>query len=296
MNRATVIALFVLTLVASAGSNTWAQLVAGKDAPIVYGHHHIYVSDMSAHHKFWVGALGGVPANVPGRDGVIKFPNVFVYPSQRTPTGSSKGTTFDHIGFQVPDIRAAVAKVKAAGYPIVTRAELRSGEANDDVVFDANEKTHIAFTMGPDETRVELVENKSMKEPVALHHIHFSAASVPDMKAWYVKVFNAKPAKQGSFEAAELPGVSLRFSAAPGPVTGTVGRALDHIGFEIRNLVSFCERLNTLGVKIEPHPRQTPGAAPGCGKSPVAASPLNTAILIDPWGTKIELTEGIVSW
>jgi catechol 2,3-dioxygenase-like lactoylglutathione lyase family enzyme/predicted enzyme related to lactoylglutathione lyase len=296
MQKATVLALFLIMEILWGERNSWAQLVAGKDAPIVYGHHHINVSDVGAHHKFWIDALGGKPARIPGRDGVIKFPNVFVYPSQRPPTGSSKGTTFDHIAFQVPNVRAAVEKVKATGYPIVTKAELSTMEVKDDVAFVANEKTYVAFTVGPDETKVELVENKSMKEPVALHHIHFSAPDVAAMKAWYVKVFNATPSRRGSFEAAELPGVTLVFSQAPGPVVGTVGRALDHIGFEIKGLVPFCKQLNANAIKLEPHARQTADAAPGCGVSPVTASPLKTAILFDPWGTRIELTEGMATW
>jgi catechol 2,3-dioxygenase-like lactoylglutathione lyase family enzyme len=55
---------------------------------------------------------------------------------------------------------------------------------------------------------------------------------------------------------------------------------LDHIGFEIRNLEAFCQRLETLGVKLDrPYTKGSTGVA--------------TAFLTDPWGTSIELTEGL---
>ena len=61
----------------------------------------------------------------------------------------------------------------------------------------------------------------------------------------------------------------------------TKGRALDHIGFEVRNLEAFCKKLEASGVKFdEPYSKsRNPGYA--------------SATLTDPWGTTIELTEGL---
>jgi hypothetical protein len=36
-----------------------AQLLAAKDGPIVYGHHHLNVTSIDAHKKLWVDTLGG---------------------------------------------------------------------------------------------------------------------------------------------------------------------------------------------------------------------------------------------
>jgi catechol 2,3-dioxygenase-like lactoylglutathione lyase family enzyme len=126
---------------------------------------------------------------------------------------------------------------------------------------------------------VELVENKAAA-PAALHHIHF-AGPVDDMKAWYVKVFGAKPGMRGSFQAADLPGVNLTYSPSPDPAVGTQGRALDHIGFEVRDLESFCKKLEAMGIKLERPYTQ------------VAALNIAIAFIRDPWGTYIELTEGL---
>ena len=180
-------------------------------------------------------------------------------------------------------IGAAISKaLKAAGYPIITRAELPpSIEVADDLGHIVDQNTYVAFVMGPDETKVEFVENQTMKEPIALHHIHFAAPDVDAMQAWYAKVFDATPGMRGSFKAADLPGVNLTYSPSADPVAPTRGRALDHIGFEVDNLEAFCQRLESMGITLDrPYTR-------------VEALNISIAFLTDPWGTYIELTEGL---
>jgi catechol 2,3-dioxygenase-like lactoylglutathione lyase family enzyme len=279
--KGTVTVIAALSMLAAA-STASAQLTAAKDGPIVYGHHHFNVTSIDEHKKFWT-TLGGTPVKIGTSPAeVIKFPNVLVFLTSRKPTGGTKGTTVNHVGFSVPNIRQAVDKVKAAGYPMVTRAEIpATQDVKDDLAYIANQKTSIAFVMGPDETKVELVENKALTMPVALHHIHFAAPQVDDMKAWYVKIFGAKPGVRGSFQAADLPGVNLTYSPSPDPVVGTQGRALDHIGFEVKDLETFCKTLEAMGVKIErPYTK-------------VAALNIAIAFIRDPWGSYIELTEGL---
>jgi catechol 2,3-dioxygenase-like lactoylglutathione lyase family enzyme len=128
---------------------------------------------------------------------------------------------------------------------------------------------------------VELFENKALTMPIALHHIHFASQQVDEMKAWYVKMFNARPGKRGSFEAADLPGVNLTWSPSPDPVGGTAGRALDHIGFEVRDLENYCKKLEAMGVTFSrPYTK-------------VASLNIAIAFFTDPFGTYIELTEGL---
>jgi catechol 2,3-dioxygenase-like lactoylglutathione lyase family enzyme len=271
--------LSVLSFVATAS----AQLTAAKNGPIVYGHHHFNVTSIEAHKKFWVDTLGGTSVRIGASPAeIVKLPNVLVFLTQRAPSGGTKGTTVNHVGFWVPSVRAMVNKVKAAGYPIVTRAELPAAiEVKDDLGFIADQNTYIAYTMGPDDTKVEFVEDKATTMPIALHHIHFAAPNVGEMKAWYVKVFSAKAGKRGSFEAADLPGVNLTYSPAPDPVVTTRGRALDHIGFEVRDLENFCKQLEGMGIKLDrPYTK-------------IAALNIAIAFITDPWGTYIELTEGL---
>lgn len=249
----------------------------------MYGHHHLNVTSIEAHTKFWVDTLGGglTKAGTAPAD-VIRFPNVLIFMNERAPSGGTKGTTVNHIGFQVPNIRSIVDKVKAAGYPIITRAELPARfDVKEDLGFIPDLNTNVAFVMGPDETKVEFIEVQSMKEPIALHHVHYYGPNPDEMQAWYVKVFGARAGKRGAFVAADLAGMNLTYSAAADPVVGTRGRAIDHVGFEIRNLEPFCSELENKGVTFDR----------GYAKAPEDG--IAAAFLTDPWGTYIELTEGL---
>ena len=90
------------------------------------------------------------------------------------PTGGTKTTTVNHVGFGVPDLRAVVARVRAAGYPIVTRAELppefAKGE-KDGIAFRADHNARVALVMGPDDVLVELVEG-TVAEDAVRHASH----------------------------------------------------------------------------------------------------------------------------
>jgi catechol 2,3-dioxygenase-like lactoylglutathione lyase family enzyme len=67
---------------------------------------------------------------------------------------------------------------------------------------------------------------------------------------------------------------------APKPVLPMKGRMLDHIGFEVTNLEAFTKTLQSKGVKLDrPYRKNADGTA--------------DAALTDPWGTSIELTEGL---
>ena len=207
-----------------------AQLLAAKDGPIVYGHHHLAASDIPAQLKFFADTLGGTRIKFgPQKIDVVKFPNVFIFFRNQKPTGGTKGTTVNHIGFSVPNLRQTLDRVKAGGYPIITRSEVAATQQVIDDIAPVNATTSIAFVMGPDDVKVELLENKQQTTPIALHHVHFFGPQNTEMRAWYVKVFGAKPrAAGGNFPAADLPGVALNFSPSPDPVIGTSGRSLDH--------------------------------------------------------------------
>lgn len=268
-------------LVVAAATGAAAQLTAASDGPVVYGHHHFNVTDVAEHKRFWADTLGGTPTPI-GQGEMFKFPNVLVFVTERAPEGGTKGSTVNHVGFWVPSVRSALATVRAAGYPIVTREELPpSLEVVDDMAHIADQDTYIAYVMGPDDVKVELVENRTQSEPIALHHIHFDANDVDAMKAWYVETFGAVPGMRGSFEAADLPGVNLTYSPSSASLAGTQGRSLDHIGFEVDNLEEFCKQLEARGVSFDVPYRE------------IEAIGLAIAFITDPWGTYIELTEGL---
>jgi catechol 2,3-dioxygenase-like lactoylglutathione lyase family enzyme len=285
MNRITGALLLTLFVVAPAVPAS-AQLLAAKDGPIVYGHHHLNASSIEEQKKFWVDTLGGTTVKVGTSPAeVIKFPNVLIFLRAQAPTGPTKGTTLNHIGLSVPNLRRVVDKIKANGFRMVTTEEAPAGvQVTDDIgAASGGDVSGIAYALGPDGVKVELVERKAQTVPIMHHHIHFFGPQNKEMQAWYGKVFGAKlrPGEVNGFVGADLAGGGLNFSTATSPVVGTSGRALDHIGFEVKNLEEFCKKLAEQGIKLDVPYRK------------VAALGIAIAFITDPWGTYIELTEGL---
>jgi predicted enzyme related to lactoylglutathione lyase len=263
----------------------FAQLESAKEGPIVYGHHHLNTANLAAQKKFFVDTLGGTAITIgTNNTEIIKFPNVLIFfrPNQ-APTGGTRGTTVNHIGFSVPNLRQAIDKIKANGYQMITKTEVAPDrKVTDDIAAPAQAGgISIAFALGPEDLKVELLEYPKQAIPITLNHVHFFNPKNTEMQAWYVKTFGAKSRTGGAFPAADLPGVALNFSPSPDPVVGTQGRAIDHIGFEVKNLEEFCKTLEADGVKFNSPYRKVPALG------------IAIAFFTDPWGTYIELTEGL---
>src|SRR5256714_14600968 len=116
-------------------SKSSAQLLATKDGPVVYGHHHLNTTNMAAQKKFFVETLGGKLVTIgTNNTEIVEFPNVLIFfRSTQAPTGGTRGTTVNHIGFSVPSLRQIVDKVKANGFQMITKTEAPGREVNDDI-------------------------------------------------------------------------------------------------------------------------------------------------------------------
>jgi predicted enzyme related to lactoylglutathione lyase len=266
-----------------------AQILVAGEGPVVYGHHHLNTTNMDAQKKFYADTLGGSVAKIGSGDRqqeIVKFPNVLIFfrPMQ-APTGGSIGTTVNHIGFSVPDLRPLVAKIKANGFKMITADSVAANVKVAGDIAAASPTTNLAFVLGPEDVKVELVEVKSQKAPIQLHHIHFFGQMNTEMQAWYAKTFGAMmlPANPASaFVQDQLPGVFLNFTPSPTPTVGTTGRSIDHIGFEIKNLEAFTKKLEAQGIKLDRPYTKVPQLG------------IAIAFIKDPWGTNIEMTEGLV--
>ncbi len=285
MKRAALSTILAVALFSSFPGAARAQVVTSSE-PVVYGHHHLNTTNMEAQKKFYVEALGGKLLKIgANQQEVIAFPGVLMFfrPMQ-APTGGTIGTTVNHIGFSVPDLRPLVAKIKANGFKMITTDSVAATVKVTDDIAAASPTTNIAYALGPEDTKVEFVEVKTQTAPIQLHHLHFFGQQNAEMQAWYAKTFGAKllPPNPGSaFVQDQLPGLFLNFTPSPTPTVGTTGRALDHIGFEIKNLEAFTKKLEADGIKLDrPYTK-------------VAALGIAIAFIKDPWGTNIEMTEGL---
>ncbi len=239
-----------------------AQLAPPGQAGVSMGHLHIYTNDPDAQKTFWVDVLGAQETTL-GTIKVFKLPGVLVMVQKRDAAGGTDGSVVNHVAVKVRDLSAALAKLEAAHIPIVSRTPPQ------------------AMILAPDDIRVELTEDPSLSQPAVNHHVHFYTPNVDEMKKWYVATFGAIPGKRGRFEAVDLPGVNLSFTPAATAMAGTKGRALDHIGFEVRDLEAFTKKLEAAGIKFAIPYRKLPALG------------IAIAFLTDPWGTYIELTEGL---
>ena len=261
-------ALFLVSSLA--GGTALAQPYTPNEAGVTMGHWHLNSRDPVANKKIFVG-MGGVDTSN-DRFQAVTFPGVLINMNLGgggpPATGGTVGSVVNHVGFIVKNVPESVAKWKAAGVPVLP---------------GNNGRTDQAYVVTPDGLRIEILENKDQKEPIRHEHVHFFVPQdqIPAMQAWYAKIFGAKPRDGGAFPAADLPGVALNFSPSADPVVGTQGRALDHVGFEVKNLEAFCKQLEADGIKLAVPSRQGPALG------------IAVAFLTDPWGTYIELTEGL---
>lgn len=282
--RAVITGILLAVSMTIAPATVLAQLNA--TGPVVNGHHHINVSDADAHMRFWVDTLGGKAGTFGNGTPIAMFPDALVFLREQAPTGPTIGSIVDHVGFSVPDLRAMVDRLSAAGYRLITAQESAPDAQIVDgirVVPGGGPVTGVAYVLGPDDIKVEVLERRSQDAPIVSDHIHFFSDDAQQMREWYAVMFGAtpRPTPGPGFISSDLPGLALNFTQTENSTAGTPGRVLDHIGFEVADLAALVAELEAKGVEFDVPYREIPEIG------------LALAFVSDPWGTSIELTEGL---
>jgi catechol 2,3-dioxygenase-like lactoylglutathione lyase family enzyme len=260
-------ALFVLSIAGSAH----AQLSPFNAAGITYGHVHLNVKDVEVQKKLWVEHFDGVVVQK-GPLTAVRLPNMLVAFLVKEPTGPSEGTVADHFGFRVRDIKEISDKWVAAGYKIGTPFTGAEGFPNN-------------YLYGPDGLKIEVQEDKTLKVKAVVNHVHLLSPDFEKMRDWYADMFSLAKRERGTLKTtADAGAVNLTFANAPKTTEPTKGRAIDHIGFEIKDLAAFCKQLEAKGIKFDVPYRDIPAIG------------LKIAYITDPWGTYIELTQGYTDY
>jgi catechol 2,3-dioxygenase-like lactoylglutathione lyase family enzyme len=265
--------LSAISLIAAlAAGSAFAQPYTPNEAGVTMGHWHLNSRDVEANKKIFL-ALGGTAVQA-GDFSVVRFPGVNVYlnlrPGAAPATGGTVGTVVNHVGFLVPNVQEAVAKLKTLDVKIETGPN------------GINGRTDQAFVTTADGFKLEFLEDKDQKIPIRHHHVHYyvpASVALADMQAWYGKMFGAKAAMRGRYQAADIPGANLTFTQTDGASVTTKGHVLDHIGFDVLDLEAALKKLEAAGVK--------PAV-------PATKNPTNgvwLAFIQDPWGTYIELNQ-----
>ena len=262
-----------LSLALSSSSPALAQLAPPNDAGVTLGHIHLAVKDVEAHKRFWTTMLGGtVVTNGPLT--LIQFPGIYIMLRQADNAGPPAGSLVDHFGFVYKDLASERGRWQAAG------VKYEVGETNPNQ----------GYVYAPDsEIRVEVFGDPSLPGRVSMDHIHLYPAEtdIPAMQAWYAQMFGGLPGKRqriarpGLIDCDYFHRFNLSFSPTATKRVPTKGRALDHLGFDVRNLDEFEKRIAAHGLKFEAPARQVPN------------SRTRVAFLTDPWGTYLEVTENL---
>jgi catechol 2,3-dioxygenase-like lactoylglutathione lyase family enzyme len=251
------------------------------------GHLHFHVRDVAADRAFWV-ALGARPVRPFDHAEVLSFDGLLILLSQGESTGPSAGSVVDHVALRVKSF----AQIETAGVTVERRRieGRESGGAvspsGDRVELFEEHAVQLPFVADAGRgTPVSERHNRPLTVAVMPHHLHFDVPEGTERTAqeWYLKAFGGVPGVRFHYKAMDLPGMNLNFSGVPMRLAPTKGRTLDHVGFEVKDLEAFCRRLVAAGITLD---------------RPYAIGPdgVATALLTDPWGTSLELTEGLDRW
>jgi len=255
----------VFGLCALAAAPASAQLAPPNAIGAAIGHVHINAADVDAQLRFWT-AVGG---KVIQREKLtmVQFPGIYVLVRKQDSSGGTAGSTVNHIGFSVRDFDASVASWKAAGLTWEPGRPSPDGQG---------------FLVAPDNVRVEIFERKAQTAPIQMNHIHLSVTDVMKAQQWYVQNFGGVAGKRGQWDVANVPGTEITIGKVDMAQVPTDGRSVDHIGFEVTNIDAFAAKLQAAGIKTDAAIRNSANAAN-----------LRIVYVTDPWGTKIEITEGL---
>lgn len=250
-----------LLLLLTTAATLLAQLPAPNAAGVTGGHHHLLVPDPEAHKKIWVDVLGAQVVGSPPIE-ILKLPGFYLIISQGNGEGGTEGSAIDHFAYAVKDYEGTRDRLAAAGVEIVR---------------DRAESPREFVAMFPDSIKVEFYEDTSLEFPIAHHHIHFSTTDPDGLRDWYVKAFGAEVPQEGNRSVTSIPGAMLSFRRVDEPAAPTQGRALDHTGFNVKDVNQYCQKLAGMGITCE---------RPFGDDSPIA-------MVVDPAGTRIELNQGL---
>ena len=168
------------------------------------------------------------------------------------------------------------------GFSVRSYATTRSKliDHNMEIMSDNADNKQITV-QSPDGARLEFTESDSIDVPIEFHHIHMTGTDQKGIRDWYVKIFGAEASSRRAWPSAVVPGGRIDVIKAESRPEPTLGRAIDHIGFEVVDMDAFAERLRSEGIEFNVEPREIPQLG------------LKIAFITDPIGTYIEITEGL---
>jgi catechol 2,3-dioxygenase-like lactoylglutathione lyase family enzyme len=237
-------------------------VVAAAQTPVAtlpYDHMHLATADRAKAIEWYVTNLGATHHELGDR---VAFGKVTISWFERAGSPSSDGSVIDHIGFSYPDVAAKVAQLQAAGAKVTAPARDVAG------LFT------LAFVEDPWGVKIELVQDA---ERLGFHHIHLRLPDPEKALAWYQERFGGERGKlKGRIDGLTYDGLWLLVQKADG-APKSEGRAIDHLGWRVRDLETTLGASRAKGDKVTMEPRMIRDVKVG--------------VIEDPNGVRIELAQ-----
>ena len=140
------------------------------------------------------------------------------------------------------------------------------------------------FLTGPDEVRIKIYANDSLATPlqwitsICMCRIRCTA------QKWVRRQLWRDAGEAPHIERGQRARHEITLGKEQSPLAPTDGRSVDHIGFEVRNIDAFVAKLRAARIKTD-----------GAIRNSTNAAGLRIVYITDPWGTEIEITEGLAA-
>jgi len=213
---------------ALAGSVSMAQ------APTLrYDHVHLGTTDPVAHVAWYEQHIGGTPFQEANQRRLM-FGGTRLQCAKMEQVKPSEGSAIDHIAFSVPDVRAKVQAMQAAGVKIVMPPRTLPVIGVWAIVED------------PFRVRVELVQDPDLQ---GFHHAHLRVEDPSQAYAWFVSAFGGtRTPFKGQLDAVKYGDVWLL--ADQGAAAPSIGTAIDHLGWGPADLAATAAYLKAKGIDM----------------------------------------------
>jgi catechol 2,3-dioxygenase-like lactoylglutathione lyase family enzyme len=224
---------------------------------------HLGVPDPAAAARWYVDRLGASPGEGVDR---VWFGDVRVIFLKNDAPGPSDGAAIDHFALSYADVTAVAQTLAHDRVRVTTPVSMAPGLGR------------FAYIEDPWGSKIQLVEDP---DAPGFHHVHLRVPEPDRTRAWYLERFGGARARhKGTLDGLQYGRVWVFLDA--GAAAPSRGRAIDHIGWRMPDLLAVAAELTGKGVAFTVEPKPGP-ASPG--------APVWMSFTEDPWGVKIELLQ-----